>query len=172
MNRYERFFNSQQGGSSNFDNIGPIYRARYHRQTGSGLGSVFKTLWSLLSPHLLSAGRALGTEAIRSGTEALTDLGKKPLKRILREQGTKSVNNLLNQAEDKIKKIQRGGKGIKRTSQGVNDDISNLLIAKRGSKRRPVKRLNHSKNRSDSNTKRKIGRRITRKVQRSRDLFD
>lgn len=121
MSRYDRFFQSNQvaGGLGDIGNIFSISKlGRNHRQIGSGLSDVFKSIFLKLSPYLISAGNSIGQEFLRSGTELLSSTDKAPMQTLLKEQAKKSLKNLGVKAENKLKRmrepnIDQMGTGIK-----------------------------------------------------------
>lgn len=121
--RYTQYY--QTGG--NLRDIGQIYKgpgeqtssssSQYYRnQKGEGIGDFFATAYRFLNPLLQSGLSVLGNQAIRSGTNILSDLGKKDLGTIVREQGEQAIKNLSEKAINKIKRgsnnnNSRGGGG-------------------------------------------------------------
>lgn len=141
--RYTQYY--QTGGS--LRDIGPIYRGPetyYRNQKGEGIGDFFATAYRFLNPLLQSGLSVLGSQAIRSGTNILSDLGKKDLGTIVREQGEQAIKNLSDKAIDKIKrsgrKVSQEGKGRRgiihhRRSQHRNK-IASMVRRRQGLKKR------------------------------------
>lgn len=138
--RYTQYY--QSGGS--LRDIGQIYRGpeSYYRnnQRGEGIGDFFATAYRFLNPLLQSGLSVLGNQAIRTGTNIFSDLGKKDLGTIVREQGEQVIKNLSEKAIDKIKrsgqKVSQEGKGRRsihhRRSQHRNKITS--MVKRRGRK--------------------------------------
>lgn len=136
-NSYDLYHSRGFGGAvGNFD-IGPIFRLR-HRQEGRGLGNFFSSIFKYISPYILSASKAVGKEALRSGTEFISDIGSKPLTEIFSEQKKKVLGNLTQAAENKLRKMREGQSGLglyKRRRKNISNVIRNLVKVKRGRKR-------------------------------------
>lgn len=101
--RYTQYY--QTGGS--LRDIGQIYKGPetyYRNQRGEGIGDFFATAYRFLNPLLRSGLSVLGNQAIRSTTNILSDLGKKDLGTIVREQGEQVIKNLSEKAVNKIKR--------------------------------------------------------------------
>lgn len=118
--RYTQYY--QTGG--NLRDIGQIYKGPgeqtvqyYRNQKGEGIGDFFATAYRFLNPLLQSGLSVLGNQAIRSGTNILSDLGKKDLGTIVREQGEQAIKNLSEKAINKIKRGSSGGGGGGKTTQ-------------------------------------------------------
>lgn len=126
MSRYEKYYANQIGGNvSDY-----VYKRRIHFQRGRGLGNVFSSLLSFLRPYIVSGSKALGKEFFRSGTEILDNLGSQPIKELLKQQSSKSLNNLARLNGNFPKSV---GKGIKRMTKVDNDFIMKVKRRKRGS---------------------------------------
>lgn len=142
--RYTQHY--QSGGS--LRDIGQIYRgpeAYYRNQRGEGIGDFFATAYRFLNPLLQSGLSVLGNQAIRSGTNILSDLGKKDLGTIVREQGEQAIKNLSEKAINKIKRRAAGGGGGDKketiqTGKGRRNNykhrivVSSTMAKKRGRK--------------------------------------
>lgn len=145
---YINYYLRQHGGG--IGDIGPLYHSPYILQRGSGgIGSFFSGLWRNLSPMLSSGVSALSNEAVKSGVAVLDQVGKKPLKEVLKEQGKIAMKNLASRAADKLKRKMQGGEGqrkkyIKRVRQvRVAHLPSKRKQAGKGKRR---KRINKTKN--------------------------
>ena len=84
-------------------------------QRGTGLGSIFRTLFRAILPIAKTAGKAIGKRALQAGADVATDLisGKK-LKDTLKVRGKQATGDLLDKAAKKLK----GGKLGRRTIKG------------------------------------------------------
>jgi protease II len=75
MNRYTRYYVNQSGGGGE---LGPVYRASFRVQRSNGIGSFFRGLFHLVKP-LYSEAKAVGKEALKTGSNMITDmLNKEP----------------------------------------------------------------------------------------------
>ena len=58
--------------------MGPVYRASFRVQRGNGIGSFFRGLFRFVKP-LYSGAKAIGKEALKTGSNIITDmLNKEP----------------------------------------------------------------------------------------------
>jgi hypothetical protein len=69
MDQYTRYYVNQSGGGSG---IGPVYRAIFMVQRGKGLGSFFRGLFRFVKPLLYSGAKAVGKEALKTGSNIIT----------------------------------------------------------------------------------------------------
>lgn len=115
MNSYYTQYYLNQGGSGLSD-IGGFYRLPvFHQRGRGGIGNFFTGVLKYLNPFLSSGYSAIKDQALKSGSAILSEVGKKPFRNILKEQGQIAVNNLAERGFNKIKKMQRGsGRRIKR----------------------------------------------------------
>lgn len=153
--RYINYYNSQSGGS--LHGIGPLYfNSRNTLQRGRGIGDFFSTVFRNLRPLISSGLSALKDQAITSGANIISDLGRKPLKEILYDQSERAIQGLAEKGVNKMRRYrQRGSGGIKR--RGVRR-IGHL----------PVKR----RRRQVGAGKRKRRRRKTKSRKRTLDIFN
>lgn len=100
---------SQSGGAlASFR--GPIY------QRGSGLGSVFKSLFRFITPIFKPAARALGGEALGLGQRVLGDIvSGKNVKESLKRNARLAGSNLLHKAGEHFGASQTGTGRRRRT---------------------------------------------------------
>ncbi|HEX4850743.1 MAG TPA: hypothetical protein VFV08_08060 [Puia sp.] len=75
-------------------------------QRGTGIGSVFRSLWRFLIPLGREAGRELGKQGLVSGVRALSSVleGEKSLKNALADEGKAGLKNLLDKASSNLEK--------------------------------------------------------------------
>lgn len=111
MSHYEAYFLGHQRGG----NIGQLYRTPLYIQKGRGLGNLFRGVQRLygviapyLKPYLRKAGIALGGETQRLASQVLQNFGTEPIGKILRKEGKKSLMNLTEKAENKLKELRSG----------------------------------------------------------------
>lgn len=169
---YERYFlrhlkSYQSGGSALHPKVGNLYTTSRKVQRGRGLSDAFGSLFKFLSPYLVRSGRALGNEALRSGSEILAQLGTKPLGDILKKQVLSSAQRLSERANRSLKRTMgQTGEGINRKRRRRTGVIKRLeQLAVKG-----VKRQRGGKKRGRKTTNRK--RRSTgRRKKRSKSAF-
>ena len=106
MDRYTLYYINQSGGGGE---VGPVYRASFRVQRGNGIGSFFRGLFRFVKLLLYSGAKAVGKEALKTGSNIITDmLNKEP------EQPVRVIfKNLFIEAKDnlvqKIKKMTGSG---------------------------------------------------------------
>lgn len=107
---YAQYYLRQQG--SGLADIGAIYRAPIITQRGrGGIGSFFSGAYNFLRPLFSSGVEALKSQAIKSGASILDNVGKKPFKEILKEQGKIAMEDLAFRGANKLKRKFQGGEG-------------------------------------------------------------
>ena len=85
-------------------------------QRGSGLGSIFRSLFRAILPVAKTAGRAIGKRALRAGADIATDLvAGKDLKQAVKRRGKAAAADLLQQASKKM----RGGRRRKKSKKST-----------------------------------------------------
>ena len=108
MDRYTRYYVNQSGGGGE---IGPVYRASFRLQRGNGIGSFFRGLFRFVKPLLYSGAKAVGKEALKTGSHIITDnLNKEPEKHvgdIFKNRFGEAKNKL----QEKIKNMTWSGLG-------------------------------------------------------------
>lgn len=104
MNQYERYFSHAQTGRGVSD-IGAVYSAPHRLQRGRGLSDVFSGIFKFLSPYILSSTKAIGREALRSGSEILKNIGNQPVRELLKTQAMQSTKNLSEKAATRLKRM-------------------------------------------------------------------
>ena len=76
MDRYTRYYANQSSGRGE---IGTVYRASFRGQRGNGIGSFFRGLFRFVKTSLYSGAKAVGKEALKTGSNITTDiLNKEP----------------------------------------------------------------------------------------------
>jgi hypothetical protein len=135
VDEYTRYYMNQSGGG---DDIGSVYRASFRTQRGRGIGSFFKGLFRFVKPLLFSGAKAVGKEALKTGSHILTDIIDKkpdqPMGGIFKSRFGEAKDNL----EQKIKKMTGSGLGIKRKrkckkaqSRSKRRKVKDIFAAKR-----------------------------------------
>jgi hypothetical protein len=101
MDRYTRYY-VNEGGSGG--EVGPVYRASFRVQRGNVIGSFFRGLFRFVKPLLYSGAKAVGKEALKTGSNIITDMLNKgpeqPVGSIFKNRFIEAIDNL----EQKIKK--------------------------------------------------------------------
>lgn len=169
---YTQYYLRQSG--SGLSDIGAIYRSPVFEQRGrGGIGSFFSGLIKHLRPLVSSGLTALKDQTIKTSANILSDIGRKPLKEILKEQGKSAIENLTNRGLAKIRKMQKGGRRKRNIKRG-RVSKSNHSVKKRGGRRKRVKKqFGQGKKRRKSNkTTKSVKRRKVAKNQRFVDIFD
>jgi hypothetical protein len=110
MDRYTQYYANQSGSGE----IGPLYKASFRVQRGHGIGSSFRGLFRFVKPLLYSGAKAVGREALKSGSNIITYLLEREPDRkvgdILRTRFGEAKDNL----EQKIKNMTGSGLRLKR----------------------------------------------------------
>ena len=110
MDRYTRYYVNQSGGGD----IGPVYRASFRMQRGNGIGSFFRGLFRFVKPLLYSGAKAVGKEALKTGSNVITYIlikeTEQPMGNIFKSRFSEAKGNF----EDKIKKMTGSVLGLKR----------------------------------------------------------
>ena len=100
--------------------MGPVYRASFRVQRGNGIGSFFRGLFRFVKPLLYSGAKAVGKEALKTGSNIITDMLNKdpeqPVRNIFKNRFIEAKDNL----EQKIKKMTGSGLGLKRKRKKKN----------------------------------------------------
>jgi hypothetical protein len=121
MDRYTQYYANQSGGSE----IGPLYKASFRVQRGHGIGSFFRGLFRFVKTLLYSGTKAVGREALKSGSNIITDLlEREPDSKvgdILRTRFGEAKDNL----EQKIKNMTGSGLRLK-----GNGDRKSLILSR------------------------------------------
>jgi hypothetical protein len=127
MDRYTRYYVNQSGGVGE---VGPVYRASFRVQRGNGTES-FRGLFRFVKPLLYSGTKAVGKEALKTGSNIIADMLNKepeqPVGNIFKNRFIEAIGNL----EQKIKKMTGSGLSLKRKHKSKK--------AQSKSKRRMVK---------------------------------
>jgi hypothetical protein len=170
MSDYFQYYNNQAGfgyshpGISTFK--GPVY------QRGNGIGSIFSSLWSAITPLFRSdtvqkALKTVGQQALHSGMSVGSDLLQgKNFKEALKHRAGEAKSNLMGAAAEELRAMSGGGRRRKRRK-------STKKVAKRKSSRSSSKP--RRKKRRRSSTRKKAAKKTTKKRSRSRkrkNIFD
>lgn len=105
MSHYARLYSGDGQSGGSFADIvvyeGPSQHHQHH-QVGAGLGNYFSRAFRLLRPFISSGVNALKNQGIVSSRAVLSQLGKKNLKEILKEEGQKALKDLGDKALSKL----------------------------------------------------------------------
>ena len=112
MDRYTRYYANQSGGGGG--EVGSVYRASFRTQRGHGIGSFFRGLFRFVKPLLFSGAKAVGKEALKTGSNIITDIlsneSEQPVGAIFKNRFHQAKGNL----EQKIKNMTGSGLSLKR----------------------------------------------------------
>lgn len=143
---YLKYYQAQAGNG--LSDIGQLYHIspKFVQRGRGGIGSFFSGIFRHLKPIIKSGLRALKKQSIKTGVNIIKDLGEKPIKDILVEEGKAAVDELAQKGIKKLQKLQDGKgtahsftfKNIKRKlSSTGNQSILNIKkprITSRGKK--------------------------------------
>lgn len=164
---YKQYYLRQSGGG--LSDIGSLYKSPLHYQRGrGGIGNFFGSIFRHIKPFLRSGLSALSEQAVKSGTDILANVGKKPLKSVLKEQGKIALNNLAERGLNKFKRMQSGkGRRRKNIKRGRVSKKNHSTVKRR--RRRKTKQTGTGrKRRRTKSSRRKSSVKKTRFV----DIFD
>lgn len=105
-NTYFQYYTIQTGAG--LKDIGPLYYNSRFIQQGSGFGGVFASLYRFFKPMIQSGLSTLQNQAIKTGASILSEVGTRPLKEVLIENGKKARDEL----QTKFKNKFQEGKGL------------------------------------------------------------
>jgi len=110
MDGYTRYYVNESGGGE----IGPVYRVSFKVQRGNCIGNFFMGLFRSVKTLLYSGAKAVGKEALKTGSSILTDILNKepeePVGNIFKTRFSQAKGNL----EEKIKNMKGSGLALKR----------------------------------------------------------
>jgi hypothetical protein len=134
---YTTYYLNQVGGGIN--DIGDVFTSPYIIQSGRGIGNFLAGLYKHLKPLISSGLHALKKQGIKTGTAVLQDIGKKPMRDILKEQSKIAANELTLKGIAKLKKMQDGSglklhQGIKRKIISTSDHLQSATKQKKNTK--------------------------------------
>ncbi len=165
---YTQYYLKQSGRG--LSDIGGIYKTPSFYQAGrGGIGSFFAGLYKYLKPLVSSGISALADQSIKTGTNILSEIGQKPFKQILKEQGKNAASELKQRGINKLKRMQ-GGSGKRKKK-------SNIKRLKRGKKQHSHPKRRQQRRRKTQAGKgrkrrRKTKSKIPTKKSRFVDIFD
>lgn len=159
--RYTDYYLKQVGRGQ--ADIGFLYRGgRGGVQKGRGVGSFFSNLFRHLKPLFSTGLTAVAEQALNSGSTLLNEIGKKPIKQILKEQGKTAAKNLAVRSVNSLKRKMQTGSGIKgkRRRKSVQSTVVRQVGGKKRRKKpkKKVKRVGGKKKKSVKRTKKRKSR--------------
>lgn len=159
---YAQYYLRQVGAG--LGDIGTLYHAPLIPQRGRGIGSFFSGAFNYLRPLFSSGLDALKNQAIKSGASILDNVGTKPLKEVLKEQGKIALQDLAMRGANKLKRKMQGGEGKRKMQRGKG---------KRKSKKQKYIKSQQTKKKSHSTFKRKgVGKGKKKRKSRIIDIFN
>jgi hypothetical protein len=107
------YYIHQGGGGSEYqaDLFGPVYVGSPYLQRGHGIGSFLAGLLRAMKPLALRGARAFCSEALKTGSQILADIGNKQPDRKVKEI---VADRLSNSAHRLVAKLEGGGRKRKR----------------------------------------------------------
>lgn len=166
---YTQYYLNQHG--SGLSDIGHLYRSPIVFQRGrGGIGNFFAGLYKYINPFISSGISAIKDQAIKSSTAVLADIGKKPFKTILKEQGKAAISDLTVRGVNKLRKMQQGsGRRRKRNiKRGRVGKRSHSSVKRKRRRTRKPKQIGLGRKRKARQSKKRTSRKKTRFV----DIFD
>lgn len=134
-----------------------VYRGPLYRQSGAGIGDFLRSAATYVRPILSSGLNALKDQSLHSAGSVISQLGRKELKTILKEESEKVVRDSCEKAINKLKQ-SRGEVNNTQTGSGmIPYGVSPLQIQQllnEAAKKKPIKRRK-SKKRGQSGQGRK-----------------
>lgn len=109
---YLKYYQAQAGNG--LSDIGQLYHIspKFIQRGRGGIGSFFSGIFRHMKPIIKSGLRALKNQSIKRGVNIIKDLGEKPLKDILVQEGKAAVDELAQKGIQKLQKLQeQDGKG-------------------------------------------------------------
>lgn len=160
---WQHYINQQGSGD-----LGSFFQGDPY-QRGSGIGSIFRSLWRGLAPILKSGAKAVGKQALRSGAQLIGDVARgESFLPALEARGREAVGDLADKAAAAAANIKaQAGSG----AMGIIPAAAALkMTVKRLSRKRPkrTKRLKQTGAGRKRGRKRKVRKR--KRVKR-RDIF-
>lgn len=152
---YIQYYQKQTGGG--ISDIGELYHAPIFLQRGRGIGSFFRGLMKNLKPLFKSGVNALKEQSIKSTNAIVQDLGNKPLKEILKEQGKLAATGLINRGINRLNREKQEGSGFMtpyRTNAIKRSHTDNLTHSITNVKRRKTTKKKKSKKKKPITEKR------------------
>lgn len=169
---YTQYYLTQSGRG--ISDIGNIYKSPGFYQTGrGGIGSFFSGLFRNLKPLVSSGFSALKEQSIKTGKDILSEIGQKPFKQILKEQGKVAATELTQRGIAKLKRKMQKGQGEKRKKKSTIKRVAKRKKNHFRTKHRPSKKVARKKLTGQGRKRRKkTSSGIRSKKTRFVDIFD
>lgn len=144
-----------------------VYRGPLYRQSGAGFGDFLRNAVTYVKPLLSSGINALKDQSLNSAGSVISQLGRKDLKTILKEESEKVVRDSCEKAINKLKQsrgqISEAQKGSGMMPYGLApvqmQHLMNGVTKKKAIKRRRTKKNGQSgKGRKRKKTLKQLGR--------------
>lgn len=105
---YLKYYQNQAGNG--LEDIGNLYHIspRFHQRGRGGIGSLFSGIYRYIKPLINSGLKALKKQTIKTSVNILKDLGEKPMRDILIDEGKAAVDELAQKGIRKLQKLQDG----------------------------------------------------------------
>lgn len=105
---YLKYYQNQAGNG--IEDIGNLYHIspRFHQRGRGGIGSFFSGIYRYIKPLISSGLKAIKKQSIKTGVNILKDLGEKPIRDILINEGQSAVDALAQKGIRKLQKLQDG----------------------------------------------------------------
>jgi hypothetical protein len=133
----------QYGGS--LDSIGPLYHAGFRMQRGNGIGSFLGGLYRIVRPLFVKSARAVGREALNTGSSILADMAVKSPDQnvggIIRKRVQETVNRNMTGSGRKRRRVAK--KPIKKTRKRKRAQSTGRPRVVKRKKRKRVSRDKH-----------------------------
>jgi len=119
---FEDYFSRQLGGGHSLvswgggPSFGTLYRSSIPYQTGRGVGSWLRGLWSFFKPSLVQSLKTLGNQALSTGGQILQDYALPEN----RAQGTEPLKERLKEGWTSVKTRLQQGRGMRRSGRQCN----------------------------------------------------
>lgn len=162
-----------------------VYRGPVHRQRGRGIGNFLLSAFHYLKPLLSSGVNVLADEGIKSTRSVLSQLGKKDLPTILREERSNVINNFKNKTINQLDRMsgilkkKQAGSGINigrkckvGKQSGKGKSKSQKGKGKSKSQKGKGKQCGKGKSKSQKGKGRKAKSKRKSKSKRTLDIFD
>jgi hypothetical protein len=154
LERYTRYYHDQVGSGLN------VFRGSRYQRGHGGIGKFFRGLLRFAMPLFKSGAKAVGQEALRAGTNILSDMSSaKPVKEVFKDRLREAGHALHARAAAGVNRMSGGGgggggriKGVKRRCnvQSGGKAKRTRTSSKQKSTRKITKKRKNRKNRKNN----------------------